>query len=114
MIRVDRVKRQFGSRVLFEDLSGDGRPEAARPTPAHALTPHERQRLLQVANEPRFADMPPARITVSAAVVRSIAAVAGPASNWRRTKGSNSHRLDSATRFAPPSSGAGAIGTWNR
>jgi transposase InsO family protein len=43
-------------------VSGDGRPDAVRPTPAHALTPQERQRLLDVANEPRFADMPPARI----------------------------------------------------
>jgi transposase InsO family protein len=42
--------------------SGDGRPCAVRPTPAHALTPEERQRLLAVANEPRFADQPPARI----------------------------------------------------
>ena len=42
--------------------AGDGRPAAVRPTPAHALSPQERQRLLEVANEPRFADMPPARI----------------------------------------------------
>ena len=41
---------------------GDRRPQASRPLPAHALTPHERAALLQVANEPRFADMPPARI----------------------------------------------------
>lgn len=41
---------------------GDGRPNAARPTPAHALTPLERERIVQVANEPRFADMPAARI----------------------------------------------------
>ncbi len=43
-------------------VAGDGRPEAVRPVPAHALTPEERQRLLEMANEPRFADMPPARI----------------------------------------------------
>lgn len=43
-------------------VAGDGRPGAVRPTPAHALTDQERQRLLEVANEPRFADMPPARI----------------------------------------------------
>jgi len=43
-------------------ISGDGRPDAVRPTPAHALTPVEREQILQVANEPRFADMPPARI----------------------------------------------------
>jgi hypothetical protein len=29
---------------------------AIRPTPAHALTPEERARVLRVANEPRFAD----------------------------------------------------------
>lgn len=42
--------------------SGDGRPDAARPTPAHALSPAERATLLSVANEARFADVPPARI----------------------------------------------------
>lgn len=41
---------------------GDARPRAVRPLPAHALSEEERARLLQVANEPRFADMPPARI----------------------------------------------------
>ena len=42
--------------------SGDGRPTAVRPMPAHALTEAERAQVLSVANEPRFADMPPARI----------------------------------------------------
>jgi putative transposase len=41
---------------------GDRRPEAVRPVPAHALTPAERTRIIAVANEPRFADVPPARI----------------------------------------------------
>lgn len=41
---------------------GDGRPHAIRSTPAHALSAQERERLLQVANEPRFAQLPPARI----------------------------------------------------
>ena len=41
---------------------GDGRPQAVRPIPSHALSPHERARLLAVANEPRFAAVPPARI----------------------------------------------------
>src|SRR6185295_12831857 len=39
-----------------------GRPAAVRPTPAHALSAQEREELLRVANEPRFADVPPARI----------------------------------------------------
>ena len=43
-------------------VDGDRRPGAHRPVPAHALTDGERQELLRVANEPRFADVPPARI----------------------------------------------------
>jgi transposase InsO family protein len=42
--------------------SGDRRPQAIRPCPAHALSVQERERILQVANEPRFAELPPARI----------------------------------------------------
>jgi len=42
--------------------SGDGRPLAERPTPAHALSAAERAHILHVANEPRFAAVPPARI----------------------------------------------------
>ena len=46
-----------------EGLSrGDRRPEADRPVPSHALSEAERARIIEVANEPRFADMPPARI----------------------------------------------------
>ena len=41
-------------------VRGDRRPDAVRETPAHALSAAERARLLQVANEPRFADVPPA------------------------------------------------------
>jgi len=43
-------------------IAGDGRPAAVRPAPPHALSPAERVQVLQVANEPRFADVPPARI----------------------------------------------------
>jgi transposase InsO family protein len=42
--------------------TGDGRPTAVRPAPAHALSAEERAEVLRVANEPRFADVPPARI----------------------------------------------------
>ena len=41
---------------------GDGRPHAVRPCPAHALSAREREQILAVANEPRFAELPPARI----------------------------------------------------
>ena len=43
-------------------VTGDGRPNSVRPQPAHALSAVERAEVLRVANEPRFADMPPARI----------------------------------------------------
>ena len=43
-------------------IRGDGRPQAAHPIPGHALSEAERAQLLAVANEPRFAAVPPARI----------------------------------------------------
>jgi putative transposase len=43
-------------------VKADARPEATRPVPTHALTLVEREHLLAVANEPRFADLPPAQI----------------------------------------------------
>ena len=43
-------------------VNGDGRPQAVRALPHHALSPAERARVLCVANEPRFAAVPPARI----------------------------------------------------
>ena len=41
---------------------GDGRPRAVRSVPSHALRDSEREELVRVANEPRFAALPPARI----------------------------------------------------
>jgi putative transposase len=41
---------------------GDRRPDAIRPAPSHALTEDERARIVEVANEARFAETPPARI----------------------------------------------------
>src|SRR5207244_5371684 len=43
-------------------VRGDGRPQAVHPVPSHALSEAERAQVLRVANEPRFADVPPARI----------------------------------------------------
>lgn len=43
-------------------VKGDGRPQAVHPTPGHALSAQERAKLVSVANEPRFASVPPARI----------------------------------------------------
>ena len=43
-------------------LQADRRPEAVRPSPSHALSEAERARIVEIANTPRFADVPPARI----------------------------------------------------
>lgn len=43
-------------------VRGDGRPQAPHPTPVHALSDAERAAIVKVANEPRFAEVPPARI----------------------------------------------------
>lgn len=43
-------------------VTGDGRPQAVRPVPSHALSDAEREQVLRIANEPRFVDLPPARI----------------------------------------------------
>jgi putative transposase len=44
------------------EVKADRRPEAVRPRPSHALSEAERARIVELANEPRFADMPPACI----------------------------------------------------
>jgi transposase InsO family protein len=43
-------------------LHDDRRPDADRPVPSHALSETERAQIIAVANEPRFAETPPARI----------------------------------------------------
>lgn len=72
--------------------SGDRRPDALRPTPAHALTPQERAAVLQVANEPRFADMPPARIVPMLADEGTYLASESTFSRVLREAGQNAHR----------------------
>lgn len=43
-------------------VCADGRPLAERGAPAHKLTDEERQRILALCHEERFADLPPAQI----------------------------------------------------
>jgi transposase InsO family protein len=43
-------------------VRADRRPTAVRPTPSYALSSAERAQIIEIANEPRFADVPPARI----------------------------------------------------
>jgi len=55
-----RTLQRWKARQGLE--TGDGRPRAVRPVAAHALSQAERAQIVSVANEPRFADLPPARI----------------------------------------------------
>lgn len=73
-------------------LCGDGRPQAVRPLPAHALSQAERQQLVQVANEPRFADMPPARIVPMLADEGVYLASESTFARVLRERGQNVHR----------------------
>ena len=61
-----RTLPRWRSNAAGSCIGADRRPDAVRPVPAHALTQTERQEILRVVNEPRFADMPPARICTAA------------------------------------------------
>jgi transposase InsO family protein len=73
-------------------VQGDGRPAAVRPMPQHALSPAEREQILRVANEPRFADMPPARIVPMLADEGRYIASESSFQRVLRAHGQNRHR----------------------
>lgn len=70
----------------------DGRPSAVRQMPGHALSELERQQLLKVANEPRFADVPPARIVPMLADEGIYLASESTFARVLRAEGQNAHR----------------------
>jgi putative transposase len=72
--------------------SGDGRPSALRPVPTHALSSAERAEVLAVANEPRFADVPPARIVPKLADEGVYLASESSFARVLREHGQNAHR----------------------
>ena len=43
-------------------VRADGRPEAVRPAPSHALTEDERQAVLETTLQPDYAALPPGQI----------------------------------------------------
>ena len=73
-------------------MAGDGRPAAQRPVPAHALSPVERAEVLRVANEVRFADVPPARIVPMLADEGVYLASESTFARILREHGQNAHR----------------------
>ena len=83
---------------------GDGRPAAIRPPPSHALSPAERAQLLAVANEARFADVPPARIVPMLADEGVYLASESSFARVLRAHGQNRHRgrAKAARKVRPP------------
>lgn len=71
---------------------GDARPFAVRPSPKHALSPDERAALLAVANEPRFASVPPARIVPMLADEGVYLGSESSIARVLRAHGQNAHR----------------------
>ena len=83
---------------------GDGRPGAIRPLPSHALSPDERANLLSVANEARFAEVPPARIVPMLADEGVYLASESSFARVLRAHGQNRHRgrAKAARKVRPP------------
>jgi putative transposase len=73
-------------------VQGDKRPTAVHPRPAHALTDEEREVILTVANEPRFAEVPPARIVPMLADEGSYVASESSFHRVLRAAGQSGHR----------------------
>ena len=73
-------------------IGGDRRPQVVRPVPGHALTEDERARVLAVANEPRFAAVPPARIVPMLADEGVYLASESTFSRILRAQGQTTHR----------------------
>ena len=76
---------------------GDRRPGALRETPAHALSATERARILEVANESRFAQMPPARMVPKLADEGVYLASESTFSRVLRSAGQTRHRGQAKT-----------------
>jgi putative transposase len=90
--------------TLEGEVQTDARPEAARPEPAHKLSAAERERIVKVCHEPRFADLPPSQIVPRLADEGTY--VASESSFYRvlRSQGEQQHRGRAAKPVAsePP------------
>jgi len=88
----ERTLQRWRSRATGATLGCDQRPHAQRPSPSHALSAAERAELLRVANEPRFADLPPARIVPLLADEGRYLASESSFARVLRQAGQNAHR----------------------
>ena len=92
---------------------------AVRPVPAHALSAQEREQILQIANEPRFAALPPARIVPMLADEGVYIASESSFSRVLRAHGQTRHRgrAKAPRRVRPPTThvatGPRQVWTWD-
>ena len=99
--------------------AGDGRPEAVRPPSAKALSAQERREVLAIANEPRFADLPPARIVPMLADEGVYVASESTFHRILRAEGQNAHRgrARAPRKMRPPTthvaSAPGEVWCWD-
>jgi putative transposase len=73
-------------------VAGDGRPTGGPPDAGACAEPAERAQVLRVANEPRFADVPPARIVPMLADEGTYLASESTFSRVLREHGQSAHR----------------------
>ena len=98
---------------------GDARPRASRPVPVHALSAQEREQILRIANEPRFAALPPARIVPTLADEGVYIASESSFSRVLRAHGQTRHRgrAKAPRRVRPPTThiatGPRQVWTWD-
>lgn len=97
----DRTLQRWRSRAAGAAPGADQRPHANRPSPSHALSATERAELLRVANEPRFADLPPARIVPILADEGRYLASESSFARVLRQAGQNAHRSRAREPRAP-------------
>jgi putative transposase len=104
--------------TLEGEVRADARPDAARPEPAHKLSEAERERIVTVCHETRFADLPPSQIVPRLADEEAY--VASESSFYRvlRSQGEQQHRGRAAKPVAsePPrhvATGPNTVWTWD-
>jgi len=77
---------------LDGDIRADGRPGAIRPRPSHALSDRERDEILHVVNQPRFAELPPSQIVPKLADEGTYLASESSIHRLLRQEGQTRHR----------------------
>jgi len=112
-----RTLQRWETNAGLQD--GDARPRAIRPAPAHALSAEEREQILRIANEPRFAALPPARIVPMLADEGIYIASESSFSRVLRAHGQTRHRgrAKAPRRVRPPTThvatGPRQVWTWD-